>query len=73
MPAACPGLEGAIKANLSILATFQPAAGGPSFKATPVTCGNVNREDFGARIRLGKVATVDTFTSRAGHRPGWGD
>ena len=62
MLAACPGLERAIKANLSILATFQPAAGGPSFKATPVTCGNVNREDFGARIRLGKVATVDTFT-----------
>ncbi|EGV14718.1 hypothetical protein HMPREF9058_1523 [Actinomyces sp. oral taxon 175 str. F0384] len=27
-----------------------------------MTCGNVNREDFGARIRLGKVATVDTFT-----------
>ena len=62
MLAACPGLERAIKANLSILATFQPAAGGPSFKATPVTCRNVNREDFGARIRLGKVATVDTFT-----------
>ena len=73
MLAVCPGLERAIKANLSILATFQPAAGGPAFKATPVTCGNVNREDFGARIRLGKVATVDTFTSRAGHRPGWGD
>ena len=73
MPAACPGLERAIKAILSILATFPPAAGGLTFKVVPVTCGNVNREDFGARIRLGKVATVDTFTFRAGHRPGWGD
>ena len=77
MTAACPGLEGAIKANLSILATFPPAAGCSSFKATPVTCRNVNREDFGARIRLGKVATVDTFTflrgspARAG-RLAWG-
>ena len=62
MPVACPGLEWAIRAILSILATFPPAAGDPSFKATPVTCGNVNREDFGARIRRGKVATVDTFT-----------
>lgn len=77
MLAACPGLERAIKANLSILATFPLAAGGASFKATPVTCRNVNREDFGARIRLGKVATVDTFTflrgspARAG-RLAWG-
>ena len=73
MPAACPGLERAIKANLSILATFPPAAGGPLFKATPVTCGNVNLDGLVARIQLGKVATVDTFTFRAGHRPGWGD
>ena len=73
MLAACPGLERAIKANLSILATFPLAAGGPLFKTTPVTCGNLNREDFGARIRRVKVATMDTFTSRSGHRPGWGD
>ena len=62
MPFAVSGLEGAIKANLSILATFQPAAGDPSFKATPVTCGNVNRDGLVARIWRGKVATVDTFT-----------
>ena len=62
MPVACPGLEWAIRAILSILATFPPAAGDPSFKATPVTCGNVNRDGLVARIQLGKVATVDTFT-----------
>ena len=62
MLAACPGLERAIKANLSILATFQPAVGDPSFKATPVTCGNVNRDGLVARIWRVKVATVDTFT-----------
>ena len=62
MPFAVSGLEGAIKANLSILATFPPVAGGPSFKATPLTCENANPGGFGSRIRLGKVATVDTFT-----------
>lgn len=77
MLAVCPGLERAIKANLSILATFPLAAGGPLFKATPVTCRNVNRDGLVARIQLGKVATVDTFTflrgspARAG-RLAWG-
>ena len=63
MLAACPGLERAIKANLSILATFPLAAGGPLFKATPVTCEDANRDGFVPQSRLGKVATVDTFTA----------
>ena len=62
MPFAVSGLEGAIKANLSILATFPPAAGSLSFRPAPLTCGNANPDGLGSRIRLGKVATVDTFT-----------
>ena len=62
MPFAVSGLEGAIKANLSVVATFPPVAGRPSFRPAPLTCGNANPGGFGSRIRLGKVANVDTFT-----------